>query len=74
MSKRDEQAREKNLHRLALGKSMLHQRLAMVHDELSQIMRGFDQLVLPRSPRRRSSRKSYVDRVGNLISFPRGDK
>lgn len=74
MTKRDEQARERNLQRLARGESFIHERLITLHDEVGLLGRYLDRLVLPRSQRRRSARKTFVDRVGNLVQFPRGGK
>jgi hypothetical protein len=74
MTTRDEQRRERNLRRMALGEQFIHERLTIMHDELGVMMRNLDRLVLPRSQRRRSARKSYVDKVGNLVRFPRGNQ
>lgn len=46
--------------------------LVGVRGELAILMRNLDRSVLPRLQRRRSNRKSHVDRVGNLVTFPRG--
>jgi hypothetical protein len=72
---RQNKDREQMLRRMADGEIMIRQRLVTMHDELGLLMRNLDRLVLPRpARRRRSTRKSYVDRVGNLVRFPRGDQ
>jgi hypothetical protein len=73
ISKREQQRRERDVQRKARGEQFVHERLITMHDELGFLMRHLDRLVLPRSQRRRSPRKSFVDKVGNLVRFPRGD-
>jgi hypothetical protein len=72
-TKRELNRRERDVQRLALSEQFITERMAIVHDELGLMMRYMDKLVLPRSARRRSARKTFVDR-GNVVVFPRGDK
>ncbi len=71
MNIRELKRRERQLERMARGETFIHERLITMHDELGLLMRNLDRLVLPRSQRRRRTRKAFVDRVGNLVTFPR---
>ena len=64
---------ERRIEDLAQREAFITERLAGVRDELTVLVRNLDRMV-PRPARRRSARKQFVDKVGNLISFPRGQE
>jgi hypothetical protein len=47
-----------------------HQRLSTIRNELDVLAVGIDTVIAPRRRRRSSTRKSFVDKVGNLVRFP----
>jgi hypothetical protein len=63
---------ERRVQDLAQRETFISERLTAMHGELSLLMRNLDRLVLPRSQRRRSTRKSYVDSAGNVVVFRKG--
>jgi hypothetical protein len=66
ISKRELVRRQREVQRLAMGERFIHERLSSLYDELG--------MLLPRPQRRRTNRKAFVDRVGNLVRFPRGQQ
>jgi hypothetical protein len=68
ISKKELDARQRRLDQMARGETFIHERLHGLRSEIDLVSHMLDRLTMPRRSRRR---KSYVDKVGNLVSFPR---
>jgi hypothetical protein len=77
MAKQNDNSRERRIEAMVLTEARVKHRLVLMRElvrgEFDLMSHSIDQVIQPSSPRRRRARtrKTFVDRAGNVVTFPK---